>query len=172
MKKFQISIFGLVFALLAFSVTNAQEAGKTVPNAKIKTLKGETISTSDLSNNGKPFVISFWATWCKPCISEMKAINEVYPDWQEATGVKIFAISIDDSKSSKSVAPFVKGRKISFDVLLDENGDFKRAMNVNNPPHTFLFNGKGELVWQHSGYAPSDEEELFEQIKKISEITE
>ena len=98
---------------------------------------------------------------------ELNAINEVYEDWQTETGVKIFAISVDDSRSSKKVAPFVKSRNWKYDSYLDENSDFKRAMNVNNPPHTFLYNGKGELVWQHNGYAPGDEEELYKQIKKL-----
>lgn len=170
MKKYFQKIV-LLFLLLSIATgIKAQESGKTIPSVKIKNLKGELVNTSELSNDGKPFVVSFWATWCKPCITEMKAINELYPEWQEQTGVKIFAIAIDDSKSSKNVAPFVKGRKIGFDVLLDENSDFKRAMNVNNPPHTFLFNGKGELVWQHIGFAPGDEDELFEQIKKVTEV--
>jgi hypothetical protein len=51
--------------------------------------------------------------------------------------------------------------------MLDENSDFKRAMNVNNPPHTFLFNGKGELVLQHNGYAQGDENNLYDEIKKL-----
>ena len=42
-------------------------------------------------------------------------------------------------------------------------------MNVNNVPHTFLINGKGEIVWQHNSYAEGDEDELFEMIKKITE---
>lgn len=140
---------------------------KTIPSASIKNLKNETIDTKTFNNEGKPFVINFWATWCKPCIMELNAISEVYEDWQTETRVKIFAISVDDSRSSKKVAPFVKSRNWKYDSYLDENSDFKRAMNVNNPPHTFLYNGKGELVWQHNGYAPGDEEELYKQIKKL-----
>ena len=124
---------------------------KTIPSASIKNLKNETIDTKTFNNEGKPFVINFWATWCKPCIMELNAISEVYEDWQTETRVKIFAISVDDSRSSKKVAPFVKSRNWKYDSYLDENSDFKRAMNVNNPPHTFLYNGKGELVWQHNG---------------------
>lgn len=167
MKKTYYLILSALL-VLAMNTMNAQD-GKKIANAKVKNLKGEIVNTETFSNDGKPFVVTFWATWCKPCVSELKAISEVYADWKEQTGVKIFAVSIDDSKSSKNVAPFVKGRKIDFEVFLDENSDFKRAMNVNNPPHTFLYNGKGELVWQHNGYAPGDEEELLEQIKKAAE---
>lgn len=169
MKKNLVLLISAI-ALFSFFNLNAEENNlKQIANAKVKNLKGEVVNTENFSNEGKPYIVTFWATWCKPCISEMKAISEVYTDWQEETGVKIFAVSIDDTKSSKNVAPFVKGRKIPFDVYLDENSDFKRAMNVNNPPHTFLFNGNGEIVWQHNGYAPGDEEVLFEQFKKLTQ---
>jgi len=52
-------------------------------------------------------------------------------------------------------------------VYLDENGDLKRAMNVNNVPHAFLIDGNGKVVWQHNSYAPGDEEKLYEVIKQV-----
>ena len=66
------------------------------------------------------------------------------------------------------VQPFVSSRSWEYEVYLDPNGDFKRALNVNNIPHTFLVNGKGEIVWQHNSYTPGDEEELFELVKKVA----
>jgi len=112
--------------------------------------------------------MSFWATWCKPCINELIAYDENYVDWQEETGVKIIAISIDDSRSIDRVAPFVNGRGWEFESYLDENGSFKRAMNVINIPHSFLFDGDGVLVWQHTSFAPGDEEGLYELLLEIS----
>lgn len=142
---------------------------KTIPNVKVKNLKGEIVETRTFNNGDKPFVINFWATWCKPCIMELNNIHEVYDKWQQETGVKIIAISIDDVRNSKKVAPFVKGRNWKFEVYLDENGDFRRAMNVNNPPHSFLVNSKGEIVWEHNGYATGDEEYLYKEILKLLE---
>lgn len=165
--KILVKMLLILFVSCLFLNSSISQDVKTIPSASIKNLKNETIDTKTFNNEGKPFVINFWATWCKPCIMELNAINEVYEDWQTETGVKIFAISVDDSRSSKKVAPFVKSRNWKYDNYLDENSDFKRAMNVNNPPHTFLYNGKGELVWQHNGYAPGDEEELYKQIKKL-----
>jgi cytochrome c biogenesis protein CcmG/thiol:disulfide interchange protein DsbE len=166
MKKLvHLTVFALIFVALT---TIVDSKGKSsIPSVSIKNLKKEKVNTGKLHNDGKPFIINFWATWCKPCVLELNTIAEEYDDWVEETGVKLYAVSIDDARNSKRVAPFVKGKRWKYTVLLDENSDFKRAMNVNNPPHTFLYDGKGNLVWQHNGYAPGDEEELYEQVLKL-----
>jgi hypothetical protein len=61
----------------------------------------------------------------------------------------------------------VNGKGWEFDVLLDENGDLKRAMNVNVPPHTFIVDGEGLIVWQHVGYLEGDEAEYIEIVEKL-----
>lgn len=152
--------------------TDGEKATSTsIPSVKLKTIKGEPISSSTFGNDGKPFVINFWATWCKPCVLELNAIHQIFEEWTKETGVKIYAISLDDARNSSRVAPFVKSRGWAFEVLIDENGDFRRAIGVNNPPQTFLYNGKSELMWQHTGYAPGDEETLLSEIKKLSIAT-
>jgi peroxiredoxin len=139
-----------------------------LPAEKIKDLEGNTVDISKLSNDGKPMIISFWATWCSPCKKELNAIHEEYEDWVEETGVKLIAISIDDTRSSGRVEPYVNSQGWDYTVLLDPNGDLKRAMNVNNVPHTFLIDGDGKIVWDHNNYASGDEEELYEELLKIS----
>ena len=141
--------------------------GNKIPTATVKKLDGTKVSSSAFSNDGKPMIISFWATWCKPCKKELDAIAENYSDWQKETGVKLIAISIDDARSSSKVAPDVKMKGWEYEVYLDENQDFKRAMNVNNVPHTFLVNGNGEIVWSHNSYAEGDEDILYENVKKL-----
>ena len=81
--------------------------------------------------------------------------------------MKIYAVSIDDSRSSGKVAPLVSGQAWEYEVLLDENSDFKRAMNVGDIPHTFILNGKKEIVYQHASYAPGVEQEYIEKVKEI-----
>lgn len=155
-----------LFVTLFFFTLNL--SAQLVPSADVKKLSGENINTSTFQNDGKPMVISFWATWCKPCVKELNAYSDNYDDWVAETGVRIIAISIDDTRSSGRVAPYVNARGWQFDVFLDENGDFKRAMNVPNVPHTFLINGDGKVVWQHTSYVDGDEEELYEKLLELT----
>ena len=162
MKK---TIVFLTSILFCTTITWAQE--KSLPNIDVKTLQGKTINIQDLENDGNPMVISFWATWCKPCKKELNTIAEVYDDWQEETGVKLIAISIDDTRSMSKVAPYVNSSDWDYEVYLDSNSDLKRAMGVSTVPHTFLINGEGKIVWNHKGYIDGDEEELYEQIQHL-----
>jgi thiol-disulfide isomerase/thioredoxin len=165
MKKSLLSL--LTICLLTFSF--AQEKSKaTLPSVDIKTLDGKTFNTKNIQNDGKPVLISLWATWCKPCVAELMAINDVYDEWQDETGVVLYAISIDDTKTAAKVAPFVNGKGWNYLVLQDVNGDFKRAMNVVDVPYLCLLNGNGEIVWQHTSYAPGSEKEVFELVKKVA----
>jgi len=139
-----------------------------LPNINLKDVNGVTKNLSKFSNNGNPIIISFWATWCKPCKAELNTIAEEYDDWTDETGVKLIAVSIDDARSSTRVEPYINAQGWEYLVLLDPNGDLKRAMNVNNVPHTFLVDGNGKIVWDHNNYSPGNEEELYEELVKIS----
>ena len=135
----------LIFTVLLVSINSIAQT-KKLPNVKLKDLSGKTVEMSQLKNDGNPMIISFWATWCKPCKVELNTIAEDYDDWVDETGVHLVAISIDDARSSTRVEPYVNAQGWDYSVLLDPNGDFKRAMNVNNVPHTFLVDGNGNIV--------------------------
>jgi thiol-disulfide isomerase/thioredoxin len=161
-KQLLLSILAIVlFSTISFAQNRA------LPNKEVKTLDGSNFNIADLENNGDPIVISFWATWCKPCKKELNNIAEVYEEWQDETSVKLVAISIDDTRSMMRVAPYVNASEWEYEVYLDPNSELKRAMGVSTVPHTFLLNGKNEIVWQHKGYVDGDENELLEQIEKI-----
>ena len=162
MKKLILYLCGLVMAgsLMA-------QGAKMPENINLKALDGQSVQSSVISNNGKPVIISFWATWCKPCNRELDAIKEVYDEWQDETGVKLVAVSIDDARSAARVKPWVDGKDWPYEVYLDQNKDFARAMNVVNVPHTFIINGDGEIVWQHTSYQDGSEEELIEKVREL-----
>ncbi len=143
-------------------------AQQRMPSVQVQTMDGRKVDTGGFSNNGKPIIVNFWATWCAPCKRELSTIAEHYDEWQRKTGVKLIAISIDDARSMNRVAPYVNGQDWDYEVYLDPNGDLKRALNVNNVPHTFLINGKGEIVYQHNNYEPGDENELYGKVLELT----
>ncbi|MBN2682845.1 MAG: TlpA family protein disulfide reductase [Bacteroidales bacterium] len=153
---------------ITFSSFSQEEKKVKLPSVNLKSLDGTVVNSEDIATEGKVVIINFWATWCKPCIKELIAIGEVYEDWQEEVDFVQYAISIDDANSSSRVAPFVNSKGWECKILLDENSEFKRAMNVVNVPHTFVLDKEGNIVWQHAGYATGDEESLLEVIKKVN----
>ncbi|HMC98208.1 MAG TPA: TlpA disulfide reductase family protein [Flavobacteriales bacterium] len=139
-----------------------------LPSVTLQTMDGKKVDTRTWTNDGHPIIVNFWATWCAPCKRELAAIAEKYEDWQTRTGVKLIAVSIDDARSMARVAPYVNGQGWDYEVYLDPNGDLKRALNVNNVPHTFLVNGSGEIVYQHNNYEPGDENVLFQRVLELT----
>ncbi len=159
-----LAFLGLL-SLISFN--SAAQTGAKMPSVMVQTLEGKKVDTKTLSNGGKPMIINFWATWCAPCKRELSTISDKYEAWQEETGVKLVAVSIDDARSMARVAPYINGQGWEYEILLDPNGDLKRALNVNNVPHTFLLNGAGEIVYQHNNYEPGDENELYAKVKEL-----
>ena len=153
-----ISLTGMVYA---------QQANSELPAVTLKNISGKTINTSELSNDGKPIIISFFATWCKPCNRELSAISEVYEDWQDETGVKLIAVSIDQAQNINKVKPLVDGNGWPYEVLLDPNSDFKRALGVQMIPFVLIVDGKGKIVYKHNGYTEGAENELIEKVREL-----
>ncbi len=134
-------------------------------NINIENLKGEKVLFSEVIKGEKPVIVSFWATWCKPCLMEMDALKEIKDEWEGK--VRIVSISIDDARSKGKVPSFVKGRNIPFEVFMDSNQDLYKHLNVLSVPFVFIYH-QGKQVYKHSGYSPGDEEHLVEEALKYA----
>ncbi len=153
------------FTILLLSLTLTIFA--QVPSVNLKDIEGKSVNTKSIAKMKRPVIVSFFATWCKPCLRELKAINEVYDEWQEETNVELIAVSIDNAQSADKVKSLVNGLGWEYSVWLDPNGDFKRALGVSLIPAIFVFNSEGKLVFSKSGYTDGSETELIEKIKKM-----
>lgn len=159
-------LFSLLLLASVCNYSFTQGDLKKLPSVQLRDMEGNAVSTSELGFKG-PVIISFWATWCSPCKRELNTIHEVYEDWKTETHVELVAVSIDDEKTINQVPVYVNGKGWDYLVLMDPNGDFKRAMGVNNVPHTFLINEEGNIVYSHNNYAPGDEDKLHEELVKL-----
>ena len=144
----------------------AAPASAALPQVNLKDINGNAIDTSTLSNDGKPFVISFFATWCKPCLRELKAINELYADWQDETGMRLIAVSIDEAQTSNKVKPLADSEGWEYQVLLDPNSEFARLMGVQMVPHIFVLDGQGNVLENRTGYTDGSENHIIELIRE------
>ena len=154
-----ITIFLLFSSNLLFSQ-------KTIPNISITNYEGVSVKIQDELSDERITILSFWATWCVPCINELDAISDVYDEWQEDLNVELIAISTDDSRTQKRIKPMVNGKGWEYKILLDKNQELKRALNISAIPHTLVLKGN-EIIFRRSGYSAGVEDELYEYIKEF-----
>ena len=161
--RYYLTVALSLFALVAF-------AQKKLPSANAKTLNGKSINL--LVTYGQPddklTIISFWATWCKPCQNELDAISYLYEDWQNDYNVELVAITIDTRRNMAQVGPMVESKGWKYTILSAEQAEMENAFNFNFIPQTFLVDKKGNIVYTHSSYNPGDEEELEMYLEKYA----
>ena len=139
-----------------------------VPDISLKDTDGKSVNLKTTCLEGKPTVISFFATWCKPCLRELNAIADVYDEWQEQTGVRLIAVSLDRAQDEDKVRGLADGNNWDYTVLLDTDNSLKQLMHVQTVPHLFVVDCTGKIVEQHSGYTDGEEQQLFEILRKIT----
>ncbi len=154
----------LFFSLLAF----LSYSQNSLPSVQLRDVRGKAIDTRKFANNnGKPVIICFIRTCCNSPVNLLDDVAEVYDDWQEETGLIFYVIATDDARSTCNVGPKSSMHEWNFPIYLDPNSDFKRKMNVIVNPHTFLLNGKGEIVWQKGGYTNGDVDVIYKELLKL-----
>ncbi|MFB1039362.1 MAG: TlpA disulfide reductase family protein [Polaribacter sp.] len=153
--------------VVCFLCYNAAFSQITIPNINLNTLSGKSVKIQDEISKDKITILSFWASWCVPCINELDAISEVYEDWQEDFNMELIAISTDDARTQKRIRPMVNGKGWPYKILLDKNQELKRALNISTIPQIIILKDS-KVIYIHSGYSPGVEDEFYEIIKENS----
>ncbi len=158
-------LLSLALVFLMVQHAHAQQDFASIP---LKSISGKTVDFADLVTRSKdtPVVVSFWATWCIPCVVELDNINESMTEKQAIRPFHFFGVAVDDARTVKRVKSFARGKGWTFDVLMDINSELKRAVNVTDVPHVIILSG-GKIVYQHTGYIAGEEENLFQAIKSL-----
>lgn len=150
-----------VGALLAL----AAAPGLAAPDWTLETPAGARVSFADELAKG-PVVVSFWATWCKPCLKELPHLEAMAAHY--AGRVTILAVSTDDSKSIAKVEPLVRSRGWThLKVLVDPAAAVQQLLQVESMPHVILYDRDGREAYRHTGYAEGDEERLRAAIEAL-----
>ncbi|MEO8116616.1 MAG: TlpA disulfide reductase family protein [Bacteroidota bacterium] len=160
MKK----LFSLFVFILLVNILSAQDV---LPDVQIKNLRGQDIQTATLRDSSSLTVISFWATWCKPCRQELEAISDEWDDFKK-TGAKLIAISIDDSRGTGSVQSIANASGWEFNIYLDDNQNLKRALNISAIPYAIVIDKDGKIIRRIQGYNPGEEVELFSYLNSYN----
>ena len=161
MKRIVVCLLLCWLCLAAFA--------QQIPSVSLQDVAGKAVPTTSLIDHKTPFVVSIWMTTCKPCLKELDTLAEELPDWDGGFPLRIYAVSMDDSRSTKRAVAMAQGRDWEgITPLFDVNADLRRALNVSSVPQVFVYDKEGKLFWTHIGYRPGDEQELLNQVRKCA----
>ena len=156
-------IVSAVLALGLLPATALAQKGKAT-NFTLRDLSGKYLRLTDFKD--KVVLMSFWATWCKPCITELKHLNKMYKKYKPK-GFVVLAIAIDGTESQAKVKPYVKRYKFKFPVAIDKD---KRVVKLYNPKQAAPFSvyiKKGRIIKTREGFQVSDVPAIDREIKKL-----
>ena len=166
--KFLSLIFFVVFISLPLLAQNEDDlSGRKAPNFKLVNLSGKYLELNKEIGNG-PILLSFWATWCKPCLEEMVEYNKIYNEYKDK-GFTLLAISTDTEKSVAKVKPYIKSKNYKFPVLLDTNSEVARKFYAQQMPYTVMIDKSGNIVYTHLGYMKGDEKKIEKLVEELLE---
>ena len=161
MKKLAVLFFILVGL---FSGTVASAETTPAPEFTLRDIKGKKVSLLDFKD--RVVFISFWATWCAPCKSEMPHLQAFHEELEDK-GLTILSISIDNSKDASRAKAYIKENKYNFTVLLDKQTTVVSLYNPSKKvPFSVLINKEGNIVWTKTGFHAGEEVEVKNLILK------
>jgi thiol-disulfide isomerase/thioredoxin len=129
-------------------------------------LKGKPIDFKDMVGK-KVLVISFWATFCKPCKSEMPFLQKMYEAYGQ-DGFEVVAISLDTPDTESMVSPFIQRNNYTFKVALDRQSEATQLLNSKSMlPFLVIFDKEGNLVKKKDGFTIGDQSGLEKLIKEL-----
>ena len=147
----------LLLLLVSFAMADM------MPDFKLPDTTGKNVILQELLGKG-PVLIDFWADYCKPCKDAMPQLNTLAEKYDSLT---VVMISIDAPKNLPKAKNYLKSKNYKFITLFDSEKTLAKKLGVTNPPHTFILNKTGEIVYSHIGYEPGVENEYEMHIRNL-----
>ena len=151
------------FLFLVISVLFGQS---TIPNTKVRLLNNETVNLNALTNGVS--IVSFWATWCIPCVKEIYAIEKLIQE--NGYKISVVLINTDDAGKIPKVKSFVNSKKYlkgdNYHIVMDYDRKLYKRFNAKPIPLTFITNGS-EIVYRKRGFVNGDEYVFKEELDRL-----
>jgi peroxiredoxin len=112
------------------------------PDFSLRDLEGSVRRLA--SFRGRVVLLTFWATWCPPCQTDIPLMEALYQAYKDR-GLEVVAVA-SDVQGAEIVQPFVTQHHLSFTIILDTTGQVTRLYGVTSLPTTYLLDREGRLV--------------------------
>ncbi|MEW6686010.1 MAG: TlpA disulfide reductase family protein [Candidatus Edwardsbacteria bacterium] len=172
------SFFLGIFLTIPAYAQDSLKMGDRAPTFYLKTLHNNDFYLSDYC--GKPrnkkskqernvVILSFWATWCKPCQEEIPFLEEIQGKFG-LDSLRIFLVASGEEKQTIEDSVFT--RVISLPVLFDKYSRVKRLYQVENLPTLFIIDREGTIRWIKTGFSEQKKEEMLKNVGRSLGIPE
>lgn len=148
-----------IIMILAIGLLSAD----LMPNFRLPDMDKKNVELKSLLGKG-PVIVDFWADYCRPCKVAMPYLQELKDKYEDLT---VVLVSIDAPKTQVRAKNYLRGKEYDFIGLFDPEKSLAKRLNVSNPPHTFILNPEGEIIYTHSGFEPGTELLYEKQIRQI-----
>lgn len=101
---------------------------------------------------GKPIIISFWATWCGYCLYEMPDFEAAYKEY----GDEIQFLIVNTNDSQKKAAEYIESMGYTFPVYYDLEYYAYEAYGLSSLPRTVAIDKDGNMIYNRAGMITAD----------------
>jgi peroxiredoxin len=140
----------LIVLLLAWG-TAQTEAAVTMPPFSLPAAIDGAVVNSEVYR-GKAMLITFFATWCPPCLQEIPALKELHARFYPRD-FAVVALSVDEGGAG-TVAQLIRKAGINYQVLMADQVTTRNFGGVVAIPTSFLVNKNGHVVKKYPGFVP------------------
>jgi len=161
------TITSIVVAFLMLSITSVIIGQESFPEASLVDQSGNVFELKSHLKNGKPKLISLWATWCGPCRMELNALKKPYPKWKEKYDLEIMTVSVDVPQMVERAKKMFASNEWDYTFLHDKDQALMSKLNLNGIPYSMLLDGEGNIVSVQMGYSPGYEKMIEQKLKAL-----
>lgn len=143
---------GFLMIIMCIAITNQAFAAAKMPHFVLSSAdEGKEIDSDQFQD--QVLLITFFATWCPPCIEEIPALIDMQNKYKEK-GFSVIGISVDQG-GAKSVAKLMEKTGVNYPVLMADSKITRDFGGIVGIPTSFLVNKSGNVVKSYPGYVPS-----------------